>query len=78
MNCTRMPWVVTFLAILSHSPATRAQEAAVAQEPPGILLRVEGDVPRTLELTATDLARLPHRTMRAKDHDGRECSRSPV
>lgn len=71
MNCTRMPWVVTFLAILSHSPA-RAQEAAVAQEPPGILLRVEGDVPRTLELIATDLARLPHRTVRAKDRDGRE------
>ena len=71
MNCTRMPWVVTFLAIfpLSCHPS---EEAAVAQEPPGILLRVEGDVPRTLELIATDLARLPHRTVRAKDHDGRE------
>jgi len=67
-----MPWVVTFLVILSHSPATRAQEAAAAQKPPGILLRVEGDVTRTLELTSTDLARLPRRTVRAKDHDSRE------
>ncbi len=72
MNCTRMPWVVTFLALVSHSPATGAQEAKVAQEPSGILLRVEGEIPRTLELTATALARLPHRTLRAKDHDGKE------
>jgi len=44
----------------------------VAQEPPGILLRVEGENPGTLELTASALARLPHRTVKAKDHDGRE------
>jgi len=74
MNCIRIPWIVTFLAVLCHSPAARAQEAKGAPEPPGILLRVEGDVPRTLELTATALARLPHRTVRAKDHDGRESS----
>jgi len=67
-----MPWLVAFLVILSRALATRAQEAAAAQKPPGILLRVEGDVTRTLELTSTDLARLPRRTVRAKDHDSRE------
>jgi len=64
--------VVTILALVSHSPPARAQEGAVAQVPPGILLRIEGDVPQKLELTFTDFARLPHKTLRAKDHDGRE------
>jgi DMSO/TMAO reductase YedYZ molybdopterin-dependent catalytic subunit len=72
MNGTRTLWVIVFLPLLVAAPATRAQEAAVARKDPGILLRVEGDAPRALELTATDLARLPRQTVRAKDHDGKE------
>jgi DMSO/TMAO reductase YedYZ molybdopterin-dependent catalytic subunit len=72
MNYPRMPWIFTFLALLAHFPDAGAQESAAAQTPPGILLRVGGDVPRTLESTGMDLARMPHRTVRAKDHAGRE------
>lgn len=39
---------------------------------PEISLSISGEVERPLKLTATDLAKLPRRTIRAKDHDGNE------
>jgi DMSO/TMAO reductase YedYZ molybdopterin-dependent catalytic subunit len=36
------------------------------------LLRVGGDVPRSLELGASDLAQFPRHTLRVKDRDGKE------
>lgn len=73
MNCTRIAWMVAFLAPLTPFPATRAQETtAPPQASPGVLLRVGGDVPRPLELTAAEIARLPRQTVRVKDHDGKE------
>lgn len=38
------------------------------------LLSVGGEVERPLKLSAIDLARLPHRTVRAKEHDGKEAT----
>jgi DMSO/TMAO reductase YedYZ molybdopterin-dependent catalytic subunit len=72
MICNRTPWAVTILAIGFPLPEAAPQPEAVAPKPPGVLLRVGGDVPRALELTAAELARLPRQTVRAKGHDGKE------
>lgn len=37
-----------------------------------VLLTVEGEVASPLKLTASDLAKLPRRSLRAKGHDGKE------
>lgn len=37
-------------------------------------LSIGGEVEHPLKLTATDLAKLPRRTVRAKDHDGKEAT----
>jgi len=37
-----------------------------------ISLSISGEVERTLKLTSADLGKLPRRTIRAKDHDGKE------
>jgi DMSO/TMAO reductase YedYZ molybdopterin-dependent catalytic subunit len=37
-------------------------------------LSVGGEVEHTLKLTAADLAKLPRRTVRAKDHEGKEAT----
>ncbi|MBO0863201.1 MAG: molybdopterin-dependent oxidoreductase [Chloracidobacterium sp.] len=39
---------------------------------PEITLSVSGEVERPLKLTAADLAKLPRRSVRAKDHGGKE------
>lgn len=39
-----------------------------------VLLTVGGEVATPLKLTAADLAKLPHRSLRAKAHDGKEAS----
>ncbi len=47
--------------------AQTTQPAALA-----ISLSVSGEVEKPLKLTAADLAKLPHRSVRAKGHDGKE------
>src|SRR5262249_30694603 len=74
MNCNRVPLAVMLLALWFPSPATRAQGPAVAPEPPGAILRVEGDVSKPLEMTATEIARLPRQAVRARDHEGKEAT----
>jgi DMSO/TMAO reductase YedYZ molybdopterin-dependent catalytic subunit len=39
---------------------------------PEISLSISGEVERPLKLTGADLAKLPRRTIRAKDHGGNE------
>jgi len=39
---------------------------------PAISLSVSGEVNKPLKLNAADIARLPHRSVRAKGHDGNE------
>jgi DMSO/TMAO reductase YedYZ molybdopterin-dependent catalytic subunit len=49
--------------------------AAPAQAPPpasAVVLSVDGEVPRPLKMTAPEFARHPRRTVRAKDHEGKE------
>ncbi len=62
-----MAWLFSAL-IIGIEPRT-----APGQEPkPAVVLRVGGDVPRPLELTASALAQLPRQSVRAKERDGKE------
>ncbi len=74
MHCTRKSWVIALLALLAHPSATRTQEAPIANEPPVVLLRVDGEVPHRIELTASGLAKMARRTVRAKDHNSHEAT----
>lgn len=50
-------------AIYGQTPQTAAPEVS---------LNVSGEVESSLKLTAADLGKLPRRSVRAKDHDGKE------
>jgi DMSO/TMAO reductase YedYZ molybdopterin-dependent catalytic subunit len=50
----------------SHGQTKPAEPAGV------VLLRVEGEVPQPQKLTAADLAKLPRRSLKARDHAGKE------
>jgi DMSO/TMAO reductase YedYZ molybdopterin-dependent catalytic subunit len=56
-------FVALVLAIYGQATQTTAPE---------ISLSVSGEVERTLKLTAADLGKLPRRSVRAKDHGGKE------
>jgi len=72
MTCIRTVWLAAFFTLNTYSSAAEMQEAKSPQAPAGVILRVSGEVPRSLELPAADIAKLPHKKVRAKDHGGRE------
>src|SRR5262244_4263026 len=51
-------------------PAIYGQKPQVTS--PEVSLSVSGEVENPIKLTAADLAKLPRRSVRAKDHDGKE------
>ena len=53
-------------------PAAFGQTPKAA--PPSLSLSVGGEVERPLKLSAPDWAKLPRRTLKAKDHDGKEAT----
>jgi DMSO/TMAO reductase YedYZ molybdopterin-dependent catalytic subunit len=59
---------------LSFGPdGVRGQEPSRAEKAKaGAMLAVKGEVAHPLQLTAADLARMPRRTVKARDHDGKE------
>jgi DMSO/TMAO reductase YedYZ molybdopterin-dependent catalytic subunit len=65
MNLRREAWFAVCLCLLLTPVAS-------AQTTPAISLSVSGEVEKPLKLTAADLAKLPHRSVRAKGHDGKE------
>jgi DMSO/TMAO reductase YedYZ molybdopterin-dependent catalytic subunit len=67
MNIAGTLWLVLVLATLPDLAAAPGQDPAPASK---VVLRVGGDVPRPLELTAPEFGRLPRRAVLAKDHDG--------
>jgi DMSO/TMAO reductase YedYZ molybdopterin-dependent catalytic subunit len=69
MNIARTHWLVFILTILPDPGAAPGQDSAPASK---VVLRVGGDVPRPVGLTAAEFGRLPRQTVRAKDHDGKE------
>lgn len=54
-----------FLAGCASAQTTQSASTTIS-------LNVSGEVERPLKLTAADLAKLPHRSIRAKGHDGKE------
>ena len=42
-------------------------------KPAQVLLSVTGEVDKPLQLSGSDVRKLPRRTLRAKNHDGKEC-----
>lgn len=64
--------IAVLLAALLISPlAIQAQKTGVVA-PREVCLRVEGDVPRSLQLSADDFAKLPRKKVHAKVADGSE------
>ena len=59
--------LISALAFLAEPPAPPAPAPA-----PGVVLSVTGKVPKPLELSAASFGRLPRRSVRATDHDGKE------
>lgn len=53
-------------AVFAQTPTVQSQKES--------FLAVEGEVARPLKLAATDLAKLPRSTVKAKDHDGKEAT----
>src|SRR5215470_4706596 len=56
-------FVALIPAVSGQTPQTSAPEVS---------LSVSGEVEKPIKLTAADLAKLPRRSVRAKDHDGKE------
>ncbi|HST52007.1 MAG TPA: molybdopterin-dependent oxidoreductase [Pyrinomonadaceae bacterium] len=56
-------------ALCAHAAAA---QTATAKAEDKVLLSVGGEVPKPLGLTAGDLSKLPRRSIKAKDHDGKE------
>jgi DMSO/TMAO reductase YedYZ molybdopterin-dependent catalytic subunit len=56
-------FIALITAVSGQTPQTSAPEVS---------LSVSGEVERPLKLTAADLGKLQRRTIRAKDHDGKE------
>lgn len=64
--------IVRFAICLCLLQAVVANAQTAATIAPAVLLSVSGEVEKPLKLTAADLAKLPHRTIKAKGHDGKE------
>jgi DMSO/TMAO reductase YedYZ molybdopterin-dependent catalytic subunit len=73
MNGNRGALAVACLILvpLTHAPAGRAEPPGTGS-PASVLVRVEGEVPKKLALTAEVFSRLPRREVRARGHDGKE------
>ena len=70
-NCRefrRVAWLAPLLILLAGG--AKAQEGRASASAPARVLRIEGLVEKPLTLSADDLARMPRRSVEAKDHDG--------
>jgi DMSO/TMAO reductase YedYZ molybdopterin-dependent catalytic subunit len=62
----------TLITMFSTAALVTAQTAQSQAPPAKASLRISGEVERQLTLGAEDLAKLPRRSVRAKDHSGKE------
>ncbi len=63
----------TLFVVIVAAVSSFGQSSAPKQASP-VLLSIGGEVATPVKLTADDLAKLPRRTVQAKDHDGKETS----
>jgi DMSO/TMAO reductase YedYZ molybdopterin-dependent catalytic subunit len=68
IHLRRVCFVIGIFVALVPTVSGQTQQASA----PEISLSVSGEVERPLKLTAADLGKLPRRSVRAKDHDGKE------
>lgn len=61
-----------FVVVVALRLAVACSGQANAQTASQVLLTVNGEVAQTVKLTAVDIAKLPHRTISAKDHNGKD------
>jgi len=64
--------LLTLIALLSIGPFVIAQTGKSEATTAKATLRISGEVERQLTLSGDDLAKLPRRSIRAKDHSGKE------
>lgn len=69
MNSRGKVSVAICLCLLPTIIASAQTTATIA---PAVVLRVSEEVEIPLKFTAAELAKLPHRTLKAKGHDGKE------
>jgi DMSO/TMAO reductase YedYZ molybdopterin-dependent catalytic subunit len=74
MNGARNVGLLLILAAVPARSAIQGQDvsAPTPSRPAGVLLKVSGDVPQPLALTAEQLAQFARRTVRATDSGGKE------
>jgi DMSO/TMAO reductase YedYZ molybdopterin-dependent catalytic subunit len=73
MTATRCTLAAALLSLASLLGAPRCWGEPQGGSPAtAVVIRVGGEVPKPLELTADDLAKLPRKTVRDKDPDGKE------
>src|SRR5262245_39779010 len=70
LTSCRILW--TLIALLSTGPFVVAQTGKSEATTAKASLRISGEVERPLNLSGDDLAKLPRRSLRAKDHSGKE------
>src|SRR5437016_8070081 len=63
---------IALILFALSSASAFGQSKTPALPATNLLLRVTGEVSRPLNLTADDWMKLPRRSVRAKDHDGKE------
>ncbi len=61
-------FAISLCALLVGAASAQSTQSAA----PVISLSISGEVEKPQKLTATDLAKLPQRSLRAKGHDGKE------
>lgn len=75
--CSCVTWAV-LVAAQSQPPSTRAQTKAAPANGSSVLLQVTGGAPESLAISPEEFAKLRHRSVRAKAHDGGESEYSGV
>lgn len=72
---TRKLWILLCLIACCFAVTVSAQTTQTNKTTtPEVLLNVSGDVPTSLKLSAADFAKLPRRSVQAKDHDGKDAA----
>jgi DMSO/TMAO reductase YedYZ molybdopterin-dependent catalytic subunit len=69
-TCRRI--ICTLIAMFSTAALVAAQTAQSQAPSAKASLRISGEVERQLTLSSEDIAKLPRRSVRAKDHSGKE------
>lgn len=65
-------FIALCLILFFCSPEIYSQNKQATEAKSDAVLSIGGEVERPMKLSASDLAKLPHQTVRAKDHGGKE------